>query len=196
MGFIATVDITTELGDTITDSRLTVLIAAVLDLWDELTRKTWGTATFTEYFSSPSDKVFPDPDRDGWTILLPDNYPITSITSIYDDPDWNYTSSYLVAATDYTHTDSAIYVKDTFNTGVKNIKLTYVAGYADNALPKSIKQIMVRQVAHWFKQAKLNRWDWATQGDSKGGSISFINLNNNLLPEFEVAATRHGRLMI
>ena len=90
MSLITNTDVKTELNisDTDDDDFLTTLCEAVLSIWDEETGRTWGYDEFTEYYNSEGHS----------NILLLDNYPISSSDTfeLYDDPDWDWTSSDLI----------------------------------------------------------------------------------------------------
>ena len=188
MAFIDKTNLKTELGitDTNNDTLLTALATAILSLWDELTNRIWAEATYTEYHSTcKGDKK----------ILL-DNYPIGSITSLYDDDDWVYGSDTLIDTDDYTfHSESGIvYYCSQFSEAQNNIKIVYVAGYTDANVPNWLKQVLVRQGCHWFKQAKDQRWDMSSKVEpAGGGTISYKGLEDNLLPDFVMLAEKNSR---
>ncbi len=89
-------------------------------------RRKLRARTFTDYY-----------DGDNTPNLFVNQYPIISVTSLYDDSERNWTSTDLKAATDYIiKSDEGIIalspyaVKGTyFYCGIQNIKLTYYAGY-------------------------------------------------------------------
>ena len=143
------------------DDLLLALSEAVQSLFGELTNRVMESATFTEYHGmrSRSDKIFLK------------NIPVISITSIHDDPDWDYGSSDLLSSDDYTfNADSGIVFYDgIFFTGNENVKVVYVAGYTVNTLPDAWKQIWIRQVMHWWSEAK-NKSHGQTSVNVPGGS--------------------------
>lgn len=86
--------------------------------------RTFATTTHTEQY-----------DGRGESVLIVNNYPIQSITSIYDDVDRSFSASTLIDSSNYVCTnedanggmirgDGIIFSK-----GVKNIKVIYSAGY-------------------------------------------------------------------
>ena len=114
--------------------------------------------------------------------------PVVSITSVYDDPDLDYTDSAdLIAASDYTlYSDEGRIVLDynatdaTWSVGRRHIKITYVAGYA--SIPNAIKHAACIQVAHWYQsRAHIGRTQLSTQGQS--ATLSTLDL----LPEVKSA---------
>lgn len=77
-------------------------------------------------------------DGPGGRILTTDVYPLTAVTSVYDDPAWDYSASYLVSSSDYSIVEgdkglivlSSTSAHGTWTTGKRAIKATFTAGYA------------------------------------------------------------------
>ena len=116
--------------------------------------------------------------------------PVSSITSIYDDPDLDYTDSAdLIAASDYTlFSDEGKVVLDynavdaAWSVGHRHIKITYVAGYASGGIPTAIKHAACIQVAHWYAaRSHIGR----TKISSAGQTAALETLE--LLPEVKMA---------
>ena len=192
MAFIDKADVKGELrpdgslgdDDTTYDTYLTGLCTYVLSLWDEWTNRVWASDEFTEYHDSPKYN----------STIKTKNYPITEISSIHDDPDWDFGDADLVDSSDYTYgdgTEGIVNYEGTFHEGKQSIKIVYTAGYSDDTVPGWLKQILIRQVCHWYKQAEGNRWDHGGQVTS-AGSINYYQLKNNLLPDFMALAERHS----
>ena len=119
------------------DNLLAQLLAQAYDRVESECQRTFLEADYTEYHNG-----------DGTDTVLLDNYPVNSITSLYDDPDRQYGSDTLIDADDYViYADSGMVVLDglTFNTGLKNIKITYNAGYSD--LPDELIAAIIKLVA-------------------------------------------------
>ena len=71
---------------------------------------------------------------EGQTELVLRQFPVVSVTSLYDDTDRAYTSDTLIDPEDYgINYDAGMIVLDgeTFCTGVRNSRAVYVAGYAE-----------------------------------------------------------------
>ena len=187
MALLTIADIKEELGisDTDSDTLLTSLLNAVVALFEKKIDRTLESATYTEYHSSKANqnKVFLK------------NYPVTSITSIHDDPDWDYGSGDLLDSDDYNYDDDSgiVYYDGYFYEGFNNIKVVYEAGYTSATIPKDIKQCLIRQMAHWFKDAKGAEWAKSSVSQPGGGTIAKKELKDNLLPDFVVLAEQYRR---
>jgi hypothetical protein len=177
MALLTIIDLKTEFNksDDSHDDLLLTLAESVQSLFGELTNRTIESATFTEFHGmhSRNNKIFLK------------NIPVISITSIHDDPDWDYGDSDLLSSDDYTfNADSGIvYYDGFFFVGNENVKVTYVAGYTVNTLPEAWKQIWIRQAMHWFSEAK-NKTHGQTSVNVAEGSTSKKELTDGLLPEF------------
>jgi hypothetical protein len=179
MGLLTIGDLKLELNIADTDTEYDVLIATILDavqsLFDEMTHRTSEKTTHTEYHSS----------EDNDTKIFLENWPVVSITSLYDDPDWEYNADDLINPIDYTMNLSRGVIKynSYFQQGFNNIKVVYIAGYDATNLPASWKQIWVRQAAYWFKEAK-NKLHGQASVTIPGGGMSVTSLTDNLLDDF------------
>ena len=124
------------------------------------------SATYTEYYDSPDDPY----------ILRLGFWPVTSITSIYDDPLRAYGSDTLVASADYsldgrrglvilgTSSTKGRWYKDQ----MRAIKATFVAGFA--TVPTPIEAAALRVLARLWR----GRSSAGLQSTSKAGhSASF-----------------------
>ena len=188
MPFITKTDLKMELGitDASNDSLLAVLAEAIESLWDKLTGKTWAKTTYVEYHSS----------RQGDSRIILDNFPVILVTSIYDDDDWVYGEDTKIDSDDYTCNlqNGIVFYNSKFSEDKNNLKITYIAGYEDANVPAWLKQVLVRQACHWFKQAKDQRWDMSSKVEpAGGGTVSYSRLENNLLPDFVMLAEMNRR---
>ena len=185
--FISKTDLKTELeiasDNTDYDTWLDLMTNAVESLWDQMTNRTWFKTAFTDYYDSPryTNKVFLD------------NYPVTvtPALTIHDDPDWVWGSDTLIDSDQYRadYIKGIIHYNAYFFNGNQSIKVGYTAGYAADDLPKAIKQLLVRQACHWFKQGKGQIWDVSSESQPAGaGTLSFKGLQDNLLPDFIMMA--------
>lgn len=156
-------DVLKKTGDSAEDALLSGLITASREYCEAFTRRALATQTIEAYLD-----CFPLKDR----IALP-RPPLQSVTSVkYKDSAGDETT--LTQNTDYiVDTESDIggivlpYGKSwpSFTAYPLNpIKITYVAGYASNLIPKTIKQAMLLLIGHWYE----NREAVITGGISKG----------------------------
>ncbi|MFO7889248.1 MAG: hypothetical protein R6V04_02800 [bacterium] len=190
MAFIDYTDLKIELDkgkiDTTHEELLDILATAVLDLWDEMTNRTWASTDHTEYHSTNGvQKQF-----------HLNNYPVNSITDIWDDPTWEYTTGDKLDTDDYTYDSNTgvVYSDAAFFEGNMNIKITYNAGYSDTIVPSWLKQVLIRQGCHWYQQAKEKRWDLASKSQAAGASTTNYNtLKGNMLPDFLLLVERHRK---
>ena len=189
MAFIDNEDVKPQMGISLQDDKfdalLTVFVPAVLSIWDEKTDREWASAAHTEYY---------DAERGQREIQLK-NYPVTAVTSVYDDSDWGWDSGDLIAAADYNYGDgkAGILRFDTeLGEGRGSIKITYTAGYTDANVPAWLKELLIRQTCHWYLQQKENRYDLASKAAPQGaGTYSYKLLTANLLPDFIDAVERN-----
>jgi len=191
MAFIDKNDIKNEIdpsGNMTTDydAYIAALVTYVLSLWDELTERTWASGTRTEYYSPKKHQ----------SILLLENYPIVSITSIHDDPEGDYEDDTLISSDDYRYGDgkSGMVTYDSeFYESTYGVKIIYVAGYTDNNVSGWLKQILIRQTCYWWKQSEENGWHHGGKTTS-AGTLNYNAFRNNLLPDFELLVERNRRI--
>lgn len=128
----------------------------------------FNSQTYTEYL-----------DGDGSGSLILSQFPIISITSIYDDPDWkttNYPESCLIDSSDYMYyADEGIVEYDgdlCFARGKKNIRVIYVAGYA--SIPYDVQHAVFEWIATVWKKKSEKRFGVSSVaiGDR---NISYLN---------------------
>lgn len=182
MALLTADDIKTELSISTTDydTLLSTLASAVQSLFDELTGRTSESTTHTEYHDAgPACR----------RVFLK-NYPVTSVTSLHDDPDWEYSSSDLVDSSDYVvdNVRGIIIYNSYFFEGDQNIKVVYVAGYTSLTFPSSWKEIWVRQACEWFRTAKNKDHGKASinQGGASTGSMTKKDLVDGLMQDFKM----------
>jgi len=114
---------------------------------------------YTEYF-----------DGGGKGLLFPDRYPITTVSGIYDDEDWNWdtvSGTNAVDPTTYRVVDkNRIVLKSGyFSNYTQNIMVVYTAGFA--TIPGDLKLACIKEVARLFR----------TRND-KGVSSRSVQANN------------------
>ncbi|MDB4726019.1 phage gp6-like head-tail connector protein [bacterium] len=130
---------------TANDTLIEELIDSVSDAIESWCRVKIKQRTFTEYHPGQ-----------GYSYVFVDNPPIISVTSVYDDIDRGFSSSYLVDSSYYT-TDGSYagegriqlwQGKLYFQEGIMNVKVTYSGGYA--AVPDDVEMACNALVSMWY----------------------------------------------
>lgn len=111
-------------------------------------------------------------------------YPATAITSVYDDPERDFTdSTYLVPAADYAIVNGrTLRLKSTATWGVwgrgeGRIRVAFTAGYA--TVPADLKDLAKRAVKHLFE---TRRTQGKASESSEGLSVTFTESELELPP--------------
>lgn len=149
------------------DAELARLIPAVQAFLEQECWRVFDQATVTEYF-----------DGDDWKCsLLVSRPPITSITNLWDDPARAFATPMAAATYDIKNASSGhVRLLDglTFSRGQKNIKLTYVGGYA--AMPFDLEQAAIEMV--WAAREKGQHNLIGVRSRSVAdGNLQFVNLD-------------------
>jgi len=127
--------------ETAQDVLLQDLIAR-LGAWAErYCDRSFAKATYTE-----------QRDGDGMDTLLVRQWPLVSVTSLYDDPLRVFGAGTQIAASDF-----AVYANQgmirldglVFSVGIQNVQVTYEAGYAD--IPEDLQQALIELIADRFR---------------------------------------------
>lgn len=184
--FIDHEDVKPQIGidttETSKDSLIDILCEAVEGLWDILTDRTWKQAAFTEYHDV----------ADYCSVIFLKNRPVAESPAlqIWDDPDWVWGASFLIVATDYRidYEKGILYYNSFFFKGKQSVKVAYTAGYTTATMPKAIEAVLIRQVAHWYSQLQNRTLGKSSEARGDGGTTSFKDLKDNLLPDFVLMA--------
>ena len=148
-------------ADHVDDALIGALIDRVSHMFQTATDIIFASATYAHQL-----------DGNGRSALYLPNYPITSITSIYTNSDWDFTDSDdLLDPADYRVDDGARFIQliDTvFPLGIMNVQVIYVAGYTTT--PADIEQACIEEVIRRFKHRKDFDVASKTQPD---GSVSY-----------------------
>lgn len=126
------------------DDELEAIRDRVSKIFETYCDRVFDSATYTEYY-----------DGGGRNMLVLKHYPITSITSIYDDSDWGWGADYLVASGTYRIKDDRIVMYKTgytFYDYNQNIKITYVAGYS--TVPADLKHACITETIRSYIHRK------------------------------------------
>lgn len=157
-------------SDTTYDAFLTSLVNRSYKVLEAYIGHAIKSATYTE-----------DYDGDSTNSLLLKNYPIISITSIYDDVDRNFTASTLIPAADYVLDKEEGMVRlfqntSAFKSGILNVRITYVAGYA--TIPADVEMAGIAHVAWMYRRANTE----GTTAQTLGGKSEQYEMS--FLPEY------------
>lgn len=129
-----------HISNTDDDTLLSEIITRITDKWTLDCNRILTSADYTEYYSG-----------DGSDTLMLDQFPINSITSIYDDTDRSFGASTEISSDDIIFTANTNNAKSgivkldgtSFSKGVENIKITYNAGFT--SVPNEIEQAVLQE---------------------------------------------------
>ena len=132
-----------------------------------------------------------DHDGKGAMVLFPKQPKITSITSIHDDYDWEYTDDDLVDSDNYKIIDesSIVFKNVSLNNYTANVRIIYTAGYTST--PLDLAQACIGEVARMYKNK--NQID-ITAKTLSDGSVSFSG--KRFLPLTYITLKKYKRLII
>jgi len=176
-------------GDAADDALLKGMVDAVESLWDERTARTWFATAHTEYYDAEG----------GREKLFLRNWPVAAspVPTVKDDPDWVWGADTSLTINDDFRVDyirGIVHNPGGFFNGVQSVQVVYTAGYTAAACPAWLKQALVRQAAHWYRQAKGSSWAKSSEAMPGGGTTSFKELVDNMLPDFVALADMHRRM--
>lgn len=126
-----------------TDELIEDIIDSISVLFESYCDRQFLTRERTEYY-----------DGKGSKFLFPTYSPITSVSGVWDDSDWAWDTSSLVASTDYMiKNNTTIVLKDsTFGDYDQNVKIIYTAGYA--TVPEDVRLACIEEVTRTYKNRK------------------------------------------
>jgi uncharacterized phiE125 gp8 family phage protein len=159
-------------SDTTYDAEIEDLINACYKMLEAYIHHPLKAADYTEYY-----------DGDGTNTLVLRKYPINTVASIYDDVAREFGADSLIDSTDYLIDNDEemgtvrLFQNTTiFARGIKNVKITYNAGYA--TIPKDAERACILLVIYYF-----NRQDAAgLNSQSMGGKSE--SYTDDALPMF------------
>lgn len=156
------------------------LLKSVSSKIDSYCNRTLESTTHTEYLDGFNNE-----------ILYPKNYPITSVSGIWEDLSRLWSDSTLVNSSYYfIDSNSIVRSTGTFMEGKKVIKITYTAGYQSTAIPNDLKQVCISEVSREFKRRK----DPAVI--SKTSDDTTITYNtDDILPENKIVLRAYRRIV-
>lgn len=183
------------------DAELARIIPGVQAFLEQECSRIFEQGTVTEYHSGSyywSDRHwwFDSSCRKGKFRLMVKRPPVASITSIYDDPYRQYGGTTLVDSAYYViaDEDAGLIQLDglTFQPGLRNIKITYVGGFA--TIPFDLEQAAIEMV--WAAREKgLHNLIGVRSRSIADGNVQFMNLDwgsANLVPILNKYSMRLG----
>lgn len=147
------------------DAELARLIPAVQTFLEEECERTFEQKEVTEYFNGHDW-------RDRLMVARP---PIVSITNIWDDLTRVYATPLSASSYVLDDADAGIIRLDgfTFSRGLKNIKVTYVGGFAQ--IPTDLEQAAIEMV--WAAREKgVQNLVGVRSRSVADGSVQYVNL--------------------
>lgn len=135
-----------HITDTNDDDNLQTILTSVSKYVSSYCGRDFISATFTEYFNG---------DLQDSIALL--NSPVTSITSIHDDTARGYSAGTLVDTANYAFYENGIIELDNgvkFSVGKKNVKVVYVAGYAQASIPYDLQLAVWRIIQFIYRDSQ------------------------------------------
>lgn len=147
------------------DAELARLIPAVQAFLEQECERTFEKATVTDYFHG-------DDWRDRVIVARP---PIVSITNLWDDPARVYATPLAVTSYVIDDAEAGVIRLDglTFSQGLRNIKVTYVGGYA--TIPTDLEQAAIELV--WAAREKgVNNLVGVRSRSVADGNVQYVNL--------------------
>jgi hypothetical protein len=124
------------------------------------------------------------------TRLLIPAYPVTAISSVYQDEELTFAASTLVDSGDYEQVNvrGATYLDllptgDTGSwlTGRRSVKVTCTAGYANEAaMPKALADLIYQAVADWYKARAYRVQTNRSEGGVSVGLVAPKDLSDEL----------------
>lgn len=161
------------------DAELARLIPAVQTFLEEECERTFEQATVTEYFNGHDW-------RDRLIVARP---PIVSITNLWDDLARVYATPLAVSSYVIDDAEAGVIRLDglTFSKGLRNIKLTYVGGFA--AIPTDLEQAAIELV--WAAREKgVNNLVGVRSRSVADGNVQYVNLGWGSLAQDIIAKYR------
>lgn len=145
-----------KITDVDRDSLITNIINRSYKILETYLGRVMKSATYTEYY-----------DGDGSETLLLEQYPIISVTSLYDDPERVFGSDTLLDPSNYLIYKERGSIKlyndeSVFMCGLQNIKVIYVAGYA--TMPGDLEDACIQMAETIFNRVTTGGFDQATLG--------------------------------
>lgn len=125
------------------DDTLDMLIDAASEAIESYCRRSFGVTAHVEYHDGGHDRI----------VLR--HRPVTALTGLWDDLAREFSDSSEITSDDYVlDSDLGILHLDagTFAEGIRNVKVSYSAGYS--TIPDDLSQACILLAAAWFNQGR------------------------------------------
>jgi hypothetical protein len=151
------------LANTSQDTRLNLLIGVVSEHVEDYCQRTFAETTYSKQYDGTSQ-----------SDLVLDEYPVTSVTSLYIDNGRDFDSSALVDADEYELIEpNALRLHHgRFPRGSLNVKVDYVAGYA--TIPNAIQYATLLIIEQLFRSNEDRRVG-RNSVSKNGETVSYIH---------------------
>ena len=138
----------------------------------------------------------------GITILRVPNRPIVALTTVVED------DITLTEDTDFYCHYGAGYLEKadgaTWNKGIKNIELTYKAGYwvdkqtdAEERMPRTLQLACMTQASLWWDKFKKENWDEVSRSFPDGSTATLYSIiKEDIFPAVKKMCARHKRPIV
>lgn len=130
-------------------------------------------------------------DGENIELLFVGHLPIISITSINDDPEWDWEAATLIDSVDYMIHSCKRYIvlKVSLANNVQNVKIVYRAGF--EVIPEDIKHACIEEIVRKYK----HRTDFdVTSKSREDGSVSYTQ--KGLMPLTIKILKKYKQLLI
>jgi hypothetical protein len=156
-------------------------INAISEGFENYCQRTFALTTHTETYNGA-----------GAEFLYTNNYPITSVSGLYDDESWGWGSDTAFAANDYkiSNDKKSIRLYDSiFFDEEENVKIIYTAGYS--TIPADLETACIMEVCRMIDKFMMKTYD--VQGNSNAGGDSQTFITDNYLPQTITVLNRYKR---
>lgn len=120
-------------------------------------------------------------DGNAQRTIYPGQWPITSVTAVYDSTSWTWDATTLISSADYVVGEDEITLKQyNFRSGEKNVRVEYTAGYdspsapGSNALPSTISHACY-MLTEWLYAMRSDRRIGVSNKSKTNESVGFID---------------------
>lgn len=158
------------------------LISRVQKMFESYCDRTFDAATYTEYH-----------DGNYQSKIITDQWPITTVSGIWEDSSWEWGSGSELDSTSYRTVHSRYIVLNAgyFTKAPQSIKIIYTAGYS--TIPEDLKHACVMEVVRLFRNF-YKAEDIGTFGRTEG-DVTTTYQTEDLLPAVKTILAKYRRVM-